>query len=61
MLQGNCHSLFPRKSNAFGDHRTASFEVADGRFVNRCNGVDFRFSVIGDDLTIRRVVIRKLK
>ena len=42
-----------------GQWKTATFTVKDGRFVNRCNGGDFRFPIIGGDLTIRRVVVKR--
>ena len=42
-----------------GQWKIVTFNIADGRFVNRCNGADFRFAVAGGDLTIRRIVIRK--
>ena len=43
-----------------GHWKMVSFDVTDGRFVNRCNGADFRFAVTGGALTVRRVLIEKL-
>ncbi|MBD3184815.1 hypothetical protein GF312_21210 [Candidatus Poribacteria bacterium] len=40
--------------------KKAKFKVTDGRFVNRNNGADFRFAVIGGDLTVKRVEVKKL-
>ncbi len=42
-----------------GHWRTITFTVDDGRFVNRCNGADFRFAVLGGELTVQRIVVMK--
>jgi len=41
--------------------RTATFEVADGRFGDRTNGADFRWAVLGGDLVVREIVVARSK
>ena len=43
-----------------GQWKTAAFTVRDGRFVNRCNGADLRFAIMGGELTVRHILVRKL-
>ena len=43
---------------ATAEWKTATFEVADGRFVNRCNGADLRLPVLGGDLTVRHISVQ---
>ena len=39
--------------------KTTEFSVKDGRFVNRCNGADFRFAVTAGNLTVKQVKVAK--
>lgn len=41
--------------------RTATFDLSDARFADRCNGADFRLAALGGahELTLRRVVVRR--
>jgi hypothetical protein len=43
--------------------KTAEFNLTEPRFMNRCNGADFRFAVTGGgiELAVRRVELRKAR
>lgn len=48
------------KLEGTGTWRTARFRLEDAAFTGRSNGADFRLSVPGGDLTLRRVALRRL-
>ena len=39
--------------------KTASLALEDCRFMNRCNGVDFRIAILGGELTVSRVRLER--
>ena len=42
-----------------GQWKTATFELPQCRFMNRCNGADLRLPIVGGELTVSRVKVSK--
>jgi uncharacterized Ntn-hydrolase superfamily protein len=37
--------------------KTATFDLKECRFMNRCNGVDFRLTILGGELTVKKATL----
>jgi len=42
-----------------GQWKTAKFTLPECRFMNRCNGADFRLAILGGELTVSKVALVK--
>ena len=42
-----------------GQWRTARFALPECRFMNRCNGVDFRLAIVGGELPVSRIRLER--
>jgi hypothetical protein len=61
LLAGAFKSAPPVARSGTGGWKKASFFLPDAAFTGRANGSDFRLSIVGGDLTVRSVVVERVK